>query len=136
MYAEDADDLLVSPLLGNVCFASSYYRFCFTLNSFSKIYSDTYSEYGSVTELEHLLNLHRDRTLDAFTENRSKLVRARNRKRVLKLSLLCRRDKLPRVLQKAVGRHLLQQQNVSCFPVSKSFVSNPVFWLAYLLTWC
>ena len=42
MYAEDQDDLMVSPLLGNVCFASSYYRFCFTLNSFSKIYADTY----------------------------------------------------------------------------------------------
>ncbi|VDK30967.1 unnamed protein product [Dibothriocephalus latus] len=33
---------IVSPLLGNVCFASSYYRFCFTLESFSKIYADTF----------------------------------------------------------------------------------------------
>ncbi len=33
---------MVSPLLGNVCFGSSYYRFCFTLNSFAKIYADTY----------------------------------------------------------------------------------------------
>ena len=31
--------LVISPLLGNVCFASSYYRFCFTLKSFAKIYS-------------------------------------------------------------------------------------------------
>jgi U5 small nuclear ribonucleoprotein component len=31
--------LIISPLLGNVCFASSYYRFCFTLKSFAKIYS-------------------------------------------------------------------------------------------------
>ncbi|VDD82645.1 unnamed protein product [Mesocestoides corti] len=33
---------MVSPLLGNVCFASSYYRFCFTLESFAKIYTDTF----------------------------------------------------------------------------------------------
>nr|VZI39197.1 unnamed protein product [Spirometra erinaceieuropaei] len=33
---------IVSPLLGNVCFASSYYRFCFTLESFAKIYADTF----------------------------------------------------------------------------------------------
>jgi 116 kDa U5 small nuclear ribonucleoprotein component len=35
--------LLLSPLLGNVCFASSYYRFCFTLKSFAKIYSIMYA---------------------------------------------------------------------------------------------
>lgn len=35
--------LTLSPLLGNVCFASSYYRFCFTLKSFAKIYSVMYS---------------------------------------------------------------------------------------------
>ncbi|GAA27777.2 116 kDa U5 small nuclear ribonucleoprotein component [Clonorchis sinensis] len=34
---------LVSPLLGNVCFASSYYRFCFTLDSFAKLYADTFA---------------------------------------------------------------------------------------------
>ncbi|KAL5007165.1 hypothetical protein ScPMuIL_015971 [Solemya velum] len=42
MYAEDEEGHFVSPILGNVCFASSYYRFCFTLGSFAKIYSDTY----------------------------------------------------------------------------------------------
>ncbi|RUS85356.1 hypothetical protein EGW08_006899 [Elysia chlorotica] len=42
LYAEDDTNQLVSPLLGNVCFASSYYRFCFTLKSFAKIYADTY----------------------------------------------------------------------------------------------
>ncbi|GFN80643.1 116 kda u5 small nuclear ribonucleoprotein component protein [Plakobranchus ocellatus] len=42
LYAEDDPNQLVSPLLGNVCFASSYYRFCFTLKSFAKIYADTY----------------------------------------------------------------------------------------------
>ena len=35
--------LTISPLVGNVCFASSYYRFCFTLKSFAKIYTVMYS---------------------------------------------------------------------------------------------
>lgn len=34
---------ILSPLLGNVCFSSSYYRFCFTLKSFAKIYSTMYA---------------------------------------------------------------------------------------------
>uniref|UniRef100_A0A2C9JTD6 116 kDa U5 small nuclear ribonucleoprotein component n=1 Tax=Biomphalaria glabrata TaxID=6526 RepID=A0A2C9JTD6_BIOGL len=42
LYAEDDPNQMVSPILGNVCFASSYYRFCFTLKSFAKIYADTY----------------------------------------------------------------------------------------------
>lgn len=37
-------NMVVSPLLGNVCFASSQYSICFTLGSFAKIYADTYSE--------------------------------------------------------------------------------------------
>jgi len=36
---------MVSPLLGNVCFASCYYRFSFTLLSFAKLYTDTYGTY-------------------------------------------------------------------------------------------
>ncbi|XP_058445549.1 116 kDa U5 small nuclear ribonucleoprotein component [Malaya genurostris] len=32
----------VSPILGNVCFASSLYGFCFTLKSFAQLYADTY----------------------------------------------------------------------------------------------
>ncbi|KAI4905433.1 hypothetical protein NFI96_016625 [Prochilodus magdalenae] len=38
------ESLVVSPLLGNVCFASSQYSICFTLGSFAKIYSDTYGD--------------------------------------------------------------------------------------------
>ncbi|CAF0821892.1 unnamed protein product [Didymodactylos carnosus] len=42
-YSEDETKApYVSPLLNNVCFASSYYRFCFTLKSFAKIYADTH----------------------------------------------------------------------------------------------
>lgn len=32
----------VSPILGNVCFASSLYGICFTLKSFARLYADTY----------------------------------------------------------------------------------------------
>ncbi|KAF7697919.1 hypothetical protein HF521_004429 [Silurus meridionalis] len=38
------ESLVVSPLLGNVCFSSSQYSICFTLGSFAKIYSDTYGD--------------------------------------------------------------------------------------------
>lgn len=33
---------VVSPVIGNVCFASSLYGICFTLKSFAKLYADTY----------------------------------------------------------------------------------------------
>lgn len=42
-YSTD-ENVVVSPLLGNVCFASSQYSICFTLGSFAKIYSDTYGK--------------------------------------------------------------------------------------------
>eukprot|EP00040_Diaphanoeca_grandis_P038596 m.256846 g.256846 ORF g.256846 m.256846 type:complete len:980 (+) comp34757_c0_seq1:238-3177(+) len=42
VHADGVDDLSISPLKGNVCFASSQYGFCFTLHSFAKLYSDTY----------------------------------------------------------------------------------------------
>ena len=41
VYAEDSDDLTMSPLLGNVFFASSEYKFCFTLLSFAKLYVES-----------------------------------------------------------------------------------------------
>jgi hypothetical protein len=46
-FAEDGD-LVVSPLLGNVCFASSTYGFCFTLLSFAKLYVESF---GKTVEL-------------------------------------------------------------------------------------
>ncbi|KAL6476761.1 hypothetical protein MHYP_G00152600 [Metynnis hypsauchen] len=42
-YSTD-ESLVVSPLLGNVCFASPQYSICFTLGSFSKVYADTYGD--------------------------------------------------------------------------------------------
>ncbi|XP_029709612.2 116 kDa U5 small nuclear ribonucleoprotein component [Aedes albopictus] len=38
----DANVKQVSPILGNVCFASSLYGICFTLKSFARLYADTY----------------------------------------------------------------------------------------------
>lgn len=37
---EEDPNKLVSPILGNVCFASSQYSVCFTLNSFAKLYME------------------------------------------------------------------------------------------------
>jgi U5 small nuclear ribonucleoprotein component len=42
MYSESSDGVIVSPLLGNVCFSSSLYGFSFTLESFAQIYCDMY----------------------------------------------------------------------------------------------
>jgi len=55
LYAEDQENVMVSPLLGNVCFASAYYRFSFTLLSFAKIYADTY---GMSAAAEYCTYLH------------------------------------------------------------------------------
>ena len=41
--------LVLSPLLGNVCFSSSYYRFCFTLKSFAKIYATRFGSFFFLT---------------------------------------------------------------------------------------
>ena len=42
LYSEEEDIQRVNPLLGNVCFASSQYGFCFTLASFSQLYVDSF----------------------------------------------------------------------------------------------
>jgi len=42
LYSESEEPTVLSPVLGNVCFASSQYGTCFTLKSFAKLYSDTY----------------------------------------------------------------------------------------------
>ncbi|ESO05879.1 hypothetical protein HELRODRAFT_105890 [Helobdella robusta] len=57
IYSEDQDDLFISPLLGNVCFASSYYRFSFTLNSFANIYAEAF---GGIDDQEFAKRLWGD----------------------------------------------------------------------------
>ncbi|CAH3120906.1 unnamed protein product [Porites lobata] len=42
VYSDGGDDYVMSPYLGNVCFASSQFRFCFTLYSFAALYVDTF----------------------------------------------------------------------------------------------
>lgn len=44
-----------SPILGNVCFASSQYNICFTLKSFAKLYSDYYGGGFNVDEFSKRL---------------------------------------------------------------------------------
>lgn len=41
LYSDKENGTIISPLLGNVCFASSLYGFCFTLESFADIYVQT-----------------------------------------------------------------------------------------------
>jgi U5 small nuclear ribonucleoprotein component len=43
LYSDEENPKFVSPLLGNVCFASAQFSVCFTLKSFAKLYSDTYA---------------------------------------------------------------------------------------------
>lgn len=43
LYSEQENPIVMSPMLGNVCFASSQYGVCFTLKSFASIYAQTYS---------------------------------------------------------------------------------------------
>lgn len=42
VYGDAENPKIVSPILGNVCFASSLYGLCFTLKSFGQLYADTY----------------------------------------------------------------------------------------------
>jgi len=42
LYSDDENPKIVSPILGNVCFASAQYAVCFTLKSFANIYAQTY----------------------------------------------------------------------------------------------
>jgi len=44
LYSESEEHTVLSPLVGNVCFASSQYGACFTLKSFAQLYSDTYGD--------------------------------------------------------------------------------------------
>lgn len=57
IYSEDQDQFFLSPLLGNVCFSSSYYQFSFTLASYAKIYAEAY---GGFNEAEFAKRLWGD----------------------------------------------------------------------------
>ena len=51
VYSDGDDDYIMSPFLGNVCFASSQYRFCFTLYSFASLYVSTFGEYQAFNNM-------------------------------------------------------------------------------------
>jgi len=44
-HSDSQDTPLISPTNGNVCFASSQYGFCFTLESFAKVYSEHHGSF-------------------------------------------------------------------------------------------
>jgi len=44
LYSEEESVQVISPLLGNVCFASSQYSICFSLKSFAALYASTYGD--------------------------------------------------------------------------------------------
>lgn len=49
LYSDEENPRMVSPLLGNVCFASAQFSVCFTLKSFAKLYSDTWVHYVTLS---------------------------------------------------------------------------------------
>lgn len=55
LYADEENVQVLSPLLGNVCFASSKYSICFTLKSFAYLYSETYDGAINATEFARRL---------------------------------------------------------------------------------
>lgn len=55
LYSDEENPSIVSPLLGNVCFASAQFSVCFTLKSFAKLYSDTYGSEINDNELARRL---------------------------------------------------------------------------------
>ncbi|XP_014666920.1 PREDICTED: 116 kDa U5 small nuclear ribonucleoprotein component-like [Priapulus caudatus] len=68
-YSDENDEMVVSPLLGNVSFSSSQYGFCFSLVSFAKIYSDSY---GGLNEYEFAKRLWGDIYFNSKTRRFSK----------------------------------------------------------------
>ena len=70
VYGGDETPAVVSPLLGNVCFASSQYSICFTLKSFATLYTRTYG--GEVDATEFARRLWGDMYFSAKTRRFTK----------------------------------------------------------------
>merc|ERR1719376_483438 len=51
LYSDEEDIKPLSPVKGNVCFASSQYSICFTLKSFASLYAETYGNSINANEL-------------------------------------------------------------------------------------
>merc|ERR1711971_1437706 len=70
LYTEEENVEILSPLLGNVCFASSKYSICFTLKSFAHLYTETYD--GSMNATEFARRLGGDMYFNSKTRKFSK----------------------------------------------------------------
>jgi len=70
LYTEEENVETLSPLLGNVCFASSKYSICFTLKSFAHLYTETYD--GSMNATEFARRLWGDMYFNSKTRKFSK----------------------------------------------------------------
>lgn len=55
LYSADENPQIVSPVLGNVCFASAQYGICFTLKSFANVYNLYYDGEVNVEEFSKRL---------------------------------------------------------------------------------
>lgn len=55
MYSDEENPHIVSPVLGNVCFASSQYGICFSLKSFASVYNQYYEGDVNVEEFSKRL---------------------------------------------------------------------------------
>ncbi|KAK7167517.1 hypothetical protein R3I94_001798 [Phoxinus phoxinus] len=95
-YSTD-ESVIVSPLLGNVCFASSQYSICFTLGSFAKIYSDTY---GDISYMEFSKRLWGDIYFNPKTRKFTKKAPSSNSQRSFVEFVL---EPLYKILSQVVG---------------------------------
>jgi len=69
LYSEEESVQVISPLLGNVCFASSQYSICFSLKSFAALYAGTF---GDVNVNEFARRLWGDMYFNAKTRKFTK----------------------------------------------------------------
>ena len=70
LYTDEESVETLSPLLGNVCFASSKYSICFTLKSFAQLYTETYD--GAMNAGEFARRLWGDMYFNSKTRKFSK----------------------------------------------------------------
>ena len=66
LYSDEENTQVLSPLLGNVCFASSQFSVCFTLKSFAHLYAETYG--NNINENEFARRLWGDIYFNPKTE--------------------------------------------------------------------
>ncbi|KAK6625050.1 U5 small nuclear ribonucleoprotein component [Polyplax serrata] len=69
LYPDEENPHIISPLLGNVCFASSQYAVCFTLKSFANLYN---RKYGNININEFAKRLWGDIYFNPKTRKFSK----------------------------------------------------------------